>query len=68
MDISSPIYLLPKLVDFVAGVNKKKHGTTGPQNQSLPNAGKKCLLARPITTQNFVAIQQEVSVIAISKQ
>ena len=35
-------------------------GITGPQNQSSPNLGKKCPSARPLTTQNFVAIRQEV--------
>jgi len=30
------------------------HGIAGPQNQTLPNLGKKCPLARPLTMQNFV--------------
>jgi len=32
-----------------------------PLNQSSPNSGKRCPLARPITMQNFVAIRQEQS-------
>jgi len=30
-------------------------------HQRSPNSGKKCPLTRPLTTQNFVAIRQEVS-------
>jgi len=37
------------------------HGIIGPQNQSSPNSGKKCTLARPLSMHNFVAIRQEVS-------
>jgi len=43
------------------------HGITRPQNQSSPNSGKKCLLARSLTVQNFVAIGQEMSEISAIK-
>jgi len=36
------------------------HGIAGPQNQSSPNSGKKCPLAKPLTMQNFVAIGWEM--------
>jgi len=41
------------------------HGIAGPQNQSSPNLGKKCPLARPITMQIIVAIQQEEPKISV---
>jgi len=43
------------------------HGIAGPQNQSWPISGKKCTLARPLITQNLVAIRQEVCKISATK-
>ena len=36
------------------------HGIAGLQDQSSPNSGNKCRLARPLTPPNFVALRQEV--------
>ena len=44
------------------------HGIAGPQNQSSPNSGKKCPLARALTMQTFVAIRQEVFEISAIKK
>jgi len=36
------------------------HGTAGPLDQSSPNSGNKCQLARPLKPPNFIALRQKV--------
>jgi len=60
---SDSLFASASVTDWCMSLN----GIARPQNQSSPNSGKKCPLARPLTMQNCVAIRQEVSDVSAIK-